>query len=263
MDSDEMYKLLERVCCAYQEGLSDVRARRYLAERGVNEETIDRFRIGYSPEPSNFILNKLRREFSLESLREVGVAGSGEQGEYETPVDFDRMHGRIVFPFMDLGCRVIGFSGRTFPTVDESGHVIQDSGKYINSPFTEVFSNRDFFYGLGQARESVRESGTLWAFEGQFDVLLAHQNGLRNSIGLVGTHLTRERICYLTEKFSETEIRACFDGDETGMKAALAAAEKADGLDNVKVFTIISGFDPADIFRIGGKLQANLHRVMW
>jgi len=177
----------------------------YLMDRGVKDESIRAFSLGYAPRDWHFLYNRLRAHGYSDSLiLQSGLATSGERGIYDTFRD------RIMFPISDIHGNVIAFGGRV---MDES------QPKYLNSPDTPLFKKGETLYGLNLAREWIRKNGYAIIVEGYFDVIACHQHGFNNAVAPLGTALTAGHLQKL-KRFSKRALLV-FDGDEAGRSAAM------------------------------------------
>lgn len=219
------------------------KAQKYLQERGVTEETMGRFQIGYAPMGWDTLQQYLRKKnFGVPEMLAAGVVGTGNAGRA-----FDRFRGRIIFPVTDLQGRVIAFGGRITPWT-ETGR----EGKYINSPETKLYSKRRTVYNLQQAKHSVRHGAPMVVVEGYMDVVLMTQAGFPGVVASSGTAFTGEQIEQL-RRFTDT-LHFAFDGDAAGWKAAQAATSTALGV-GMRVATVQfpAGQDPADVAKTSPK----------
>lgn len=213
------------------------KARRYLLERGYEEELLREFEVGYSPDEWEYLTGIVREgEHDLEDALELGLVGENDDGGY-----YDRFYDRVMFPIHNLGGRVIGFGGRRL-----SEDV--DAPKYFNSPESPVFRKREFLYGLPQARRAVRESGRCLLMEGYTDVLRCHQEGFEHAVATLGTALTEEHVTVL-KRYTE-EVVLVYDGDEAGIRAARRGGRVAlEGGLEASVVLLPAGRDPDDLLR--------------
>jgi len=219
-------------------------ARGYTADRGLSAETAERFRLGLAPEARGWLLGEARkRGFGRDLLEGAGlvVRPDGAPGEVR-----ERFRGRLIFPIRDERGRTIGFGGRILP---EAERLASSRGfrvaKYLNSPETLLFQKRRVLYAADLARSACRESGWIAVVEGYTDVLAAHQAGLRNVVGTLGTAFGDEH-ARLLRRLAD---RVClvFDGDAAGQTAAERALEifLSHELD-VRVLSLPAGLDPCD-----------------
>jgi DNA primase len=236
--------VLQAVQAHYQRRLAmpDARAARdYLAGRGLTEETIARFGLGWAGERGGLTADMARQGISLEQLTEAGLIRRDE----ETGRSFELFSHRVMFPIHDRRGVIISFGGR-----------ILGSGqpKYLNGPDTAVFSKRRNLYGLDLARERVRSGATLVVVEGYMDVIAAAQAKLSGAVAPLGTALTKEQLDELW-RVSPCPV-LCFDGDAAGAKAATRAMELALPMltpdRSLKFATLPAGEDPDSLVRKGG-----------
>lgn len=176
----------------------------YLKERGLSEETIGLFSLGYAMKDWHHLSNYMNgKGFSRDVILQSGIASSGEKGIYDTFRD------RVMFPICDVRGDVIAFGGR----------VMDDSQpKYLNSPDTPLFRKGETLYGLDRARDGIRNKGYAVIVEGYLDVLMSHQYGFDNTVAPLGTALTPGHLHKL-KRFTKKAVLV-FDGDEAGKAAA-------------------------------------------
>ena len=178
----------------------------YLTGRGLSEETIRKFGLGYSDKYSDDLYKYLKSQnYSDELLRESGLFNVDEsQGMY------DKFWNRVIFPIMDVNNRVIGFGGRVMG---------DGKPKYLNSPETRIFDKSRNLYGLNIARTTRKNY--LILCEGYMDVISMHQAGFTNAVASLGTALTSGHAS-LVKRYTQ-EVLLLYDSDEAGVKAALRA----------------------------------------
>ena len=187
-------------------------AREYLAARGLDDETIRRFRIGYAQDRWDGVLTHLHTEgIDARQAREAGLAKEGRSGSY------DLFRDRIVVPIMDTRERVIAFGGRTIPGTEAEGR----APKYVNSPETPIYKKKRVLFGLPQARVAAQKRKHLLVVEGYFDVLALHQAGFEQSVAVCGTALTADHVRSIRRLVQQ--VVALFDSDESGLRAAADA----------------------------------------
>jgi len=215
----------------------------YLRERGLSDETIDRFRLGFAPEGRAHLQTALKTQgFETNLLLEAGLIGKPDDGR--EPFDFFR--NRVMFPITDRRGRVIAFGGR-----------VMDDGKpkYLNSRDTPLFHKRENLYALDKARVAVgeRKAQALVA-EGYMDVIALHQAGYGGAVAPLGTALTEGQIAALWKIHPEPVV--CLDGDAAGQRAALKAAEVALPLLKpgyaLRFATLPPGEDPDSLIKRDG-----------
>lgn len=216
----------------------------YLHSRGLSDETIASWQVGYAlPEWRALSEALVARGHDEAVLVEAGLTKHPEREGEALKKPYDRFRGRIMFPIRDVSGRTVGFSGRTFADVDPSS-----SAKYINSPETPVFDKSRILYGLDRAKEGIRKYGFAILVEGQVDLLMAHQAKYVNTVALSGTGFT-EGHAALLKRYTENLVIA-FDGDRAGVSAAGRAAQIALRASlNVKLATMPPGEDPADVLK--------------
>ncbi len=204
----------------------------YLKERGLNQKTIDYFELGYSP--GNTLLKDYlySQGYNYDLIKKAGLL------DYQ---NFDKFHSRIIFPLRDEKGKLVGFSGRIFPTYLEGA-------KYINTPETLVFKKSQFLYGLYYSKDYILVEKKVILVEGQFDFLLSWQNNLKNIVAVSGSSLTEDHLRKL-KKYTNTIVLA-FDNDEAGFKASLRANLLAQQFEFNVLKLIYEGKDLADHFLV-------------
>jgi DNA primase len=217
-------------------------ARDYLLGRGLTEETINRFRLGWAGERGGLTAEMLRQGIEASQLEEAGLI----RREEETPRLFELFSNRVMFPISDRRGRMISFGGRTLGSTQP---------KYLNGPETAVFSKRRMLYGLDLARDAVRNGGVLLVVEGYMDVIAAAQAGFTGAVAPLGTALTNEQMEELWQ-VSPCPV-LCFDGDGAGARAAARAMDLALPMltpeRSLKFATLPVGEDPDSLLRKGGR----------
>jgi DNA primase len=213
------------------EGREAEAARRYLAGRGVTQESVAAFDVGFAPGYPDFLLRRMSRDFSPEILIEAGLAMKDARGGVR-----DRFRNRITFPIHDLSGNAVGFGARLLEG---------DGPKYLNSPETPVYRKGELLYNLHRAKGEVTRAGRAFVVEGYTDVIALHQAGIPTGVATCGTALGEGHFRLLS-RFSRTAV-LCFDADEAGARAA----ERAHGLFEqfgleVAVLILPAGKDPAD-----------------
>ncbi|MBM83041.1 MAG: DNA primase [Planctomycetaceae bacterium] len=211
-------------------------ARDYILGRGFSEEIINQFRIGYHPNDWEWLQNRAKGRFTPQQLLSVKLVGESERrpGYYDNFVD------RVLFPIRDAQGRPVAFGGRILP-----GNSNPNLAKYWNSPESAVFTKSKLLYGLDAARPSINKSKTAVVVEGYTDCIIAHQHGVRNVVGTLGTSLTETHVGNL-KRFANRVV-LIFDGDTAGRNAAGRAVPKflAQSLD-LRILTLPEELDPAD-----------------
>ncbi|MBI2012280.1 DNA primase [Candidatus Daviesbacteria bacterium] len=207
-------------------------AKEYLQKRGLKDETIKHFGLGYAPLNWESLTNFLKkRGFSEGEIISVGLGVPSKRGCY------DRFRGRVIFPLFDSRDKIIGFAGR-----------ILDKGepKYINTPQTAIFDKSKFLFGLNFSKGEIREKKEAILVEGEIDMILSYQAGVKNVAASKGTALTDDQIESL-KKYTDV-ISLCFDTDLAGDFAARRGIERADQAGfNIKVIKVEGAKDPAEL----------------
>jgi len=215
----------------------------YLRKRGMNPESIKKWRLGYSPESWHSLSDFLTsRGYKKEEIEKAGLAIKNEQGSF-----YDRFRGRIIFPVFDLNSQVVGFGGRVFKETSETQ---QETGskpaKYVNTPNTILYDKSKVLYGLDKAKVEIRKKDLAILVEGYVDTIMCHQAGFENTVATSGTALTPYQLAIL-KRYSE-KILTAFDMDVAGDWATKRGVDlaQARGFD-VKIITMPEDSDPADI----------------
>ncbi len=211
----------------------------YFKERGLNEETIRTFGLGYSPDSWDSLLNEAQKSgFSVEVLKLAGLLSENEQGRV-----YDRFRGRVMFPIHDITGRVVAFGARTLKR--------DDKPKYLNSPETLIYDKSQTLYGLFEAKSAIRKSENVYLTEGYLDVIASVQAGLVNTVASAGTSLTMSQIKAM-RKLSP-HITVLYDGDDAGIKAALRGMDLIlEGGMDAKVVLFPDGEDPDSYIKKNG-----------
>lgn len=213
----------------------------YLSSRGLADQTIEEFRLGYAPPAWDGLTRFLAgKKVDPTDAAQGGLLIKGERGYY------DRFRHRIVYPILDIQERVIGFGGRAIAADDQP--------KYLNSPETPLFSKTKALYGLNLARKKIASEDLALVVEGYMDVIAAHQAGFNNCVATLGTALTLEHTRVLS-RYTKKIVLA-YDADSAGMKAALrGAAMFMDAEFDVRIARLPKGDDPDSILRRGATAE--------
>ncbi len=217
---------------------------KYLKDRGITEESINRFNVGFAKDEWRSLYEYLKKEGYTESdLLSAGLIKKAQTDNNDSPKYYDTFRGRVMFPINDSAGRVIAFSGRILPTIDEG-----KTGKYINSPETELYNKSKILYGYDISKGGIKKFDFSVLVEGQIDVVMSHQAGYVNTVGVSGTALTRDQLTLLN-RLSKNIVMA-FDADRAGLASAGKGATLAlsMGMD-VKVARLPDGVDPADLIK--------------
>ncbi len=228
-------------------------AKKYLLSRGLTEETITDWRLGYASPEWRLLLENLKgkgySESDMEKVglikkaepKEGGISGQGisnQSGHAEVRY-YDRFRGRVIFPLFDPSGRVIGYSGRI---LDDNGK----EAKYLNSPDTPLFNKSEILYGYHKAKHDIRKRDYSLLVEGQMDLLMSHQSGFTNTVASSGTALTLDHLIKLNQISSNLMI--AYDADRAGLSASLRAWANALSLGmEVKIVSLPAGEDPASL----------------
>ena len=238
---ERLHELLARTAGFYARYLWETgearEARDYLLGRGLQEETLRAFRVGYAPDAWDRVLTASRRAgFTEEELLEAGLirrSAKSRAGAY----DFFRE--QIMFPAADARGRVHGFGARRM-------REDQRVAKYVNTPDGLLYHKREVLFGIDLARAEAAKRGRMILVEGYTDVLALHQSGIRNAVGIMGTSFTEEQLTELERVVKVLEL--CLDADSAGQDAVLRAARLAQGRKlELRVVVLPEGADPADL----------------
>ncbi len=214
-------------------------ARKYLEERGISDEIQKQFRIGFSPDSWDSLLNHLRQNTDDDKLIEQsGLVSVNEEKDRV----FDRFRGRIMFPVLDVNGNPVAFGARAMG---------DDQPKYLNSPETPAYVKGQHLYGLFQSKEAIRQKKFAILVEGYLDLIALYQFGITNVAASLGTAFTPEQ-SKLLNRFTK-RIVINYDGDSAGIKAARRAiAELLPNDFDIKVLVLPGGQDPDDFVRANG-----------
>ncbi|MDR3559103.1 MAG: DNA primase [Candidatus Pacebacteria bacterium] len=243
-------------------GPGKIKILNYLRERGIEDETIKEFRLGYAPKGWNNIMSfLLSRGFKVEEIAKTGLLVEKRDTQISNdkfPLDnkipnseskiknsgryYDRFRERIMFPIADYSGKVLGYSARVTPGSDES------QAKYVNTPETEVYHKGRVLYGLDKARASIKQEGFTLFVEGNMDVIAASQAGLKNTVAVSGTALTPEQV-HLAKRYAP-KMKMLFDMDAAGQMAAQKSLKIASAEDiETEIVSLPFGKDAADVAR--------------
>ena len=208
----------------------------YFKERGFTEETIQKFRLGFSPDEwTAFTDTALAKGYQLEFLEKTGLTiVNGDR-------KFDRFKGRVMFPIHSMSGRVLGFGGRIL-TNDKK------QAKYLNSPESEIYHKSKVLYGIFFAKQAIAKADNCYLVEGYTDVIQMHQKGIENVVASSGTALTQDQI-RLIHRLTPN-ITVLYDGDAAGLRASIRGVDLIleQGM-NVKVCSFPDGDDPDSFAR--------------
>jgi DNA primase len=247
-------------------------ARDYIVRRGITEKTTKEFRIGFAPDEWRSLYDHVRQKgYRDADIEKAGLAKRPDTGDAKpggTSVLqkslYDRFRDRIMFPIFDSSGRVIAFSGRI---LHDTAAVV--AAKYLNSPDTPLYNKSTVLYGIDKAKQTIRERGYTILVEGQMDLVLSHQVGIKNTVAVSGTALadtvtSRDQTVNnlgVVRRLSPNLILA-FDSDAAGRKAAMRSAEIALSLGmDVKIADLPEGRDPADMVLADPESWKNILRA--
>jgi DNA primase len=219
-------------------------ARVYLTERGLEEQTLRAFRVGYAPSAFDRMINASRRAgFSNREIYDAGMLQRAKGGGKL----YDRFRSRIMFPLADQRGRVLGFGARALR--DNQG------AKYINTAEGDIYHKGRQLFGADQARAPAARAGSVIVVEGYTDVLALHQAGLTNAVGLMGTALTEEQVGELARLVGGADGRVvlALDADASGQDAMVRGAQVAAKRKlELRVVALPAGADPAELIQREG-----------
>ncbi len=210
----------------------------YFKERGFRDDIIKKFQLGYSLEQRDAFSSEAQRAgYRSDYLLKTGLSAGGENN---SPL-IDRFRGRVIFPVHTLSGKVVAFGGRILKKAE-------NTGKYVNSPESEIYSKSRELYGIFFSKSAIVKADKCFLVEGYTDVLSMHQAGIENVVASSGTALTHGQI-RMIHRFSEN-ITVLYDGDAAGIKAALRGIDLLleDGM-NVRVVLLPEGEDPDSFAR--------------
>jgi DNA primase len=241
---ERLLELLSRTSAYYErylwESSEAKRAREYLSERGLGEEVLRQFRVGYAPSAWDRVLLASRRGgFSEQELYATGLA----QRSKENGRPYDRFRSRIMFPLADIRGRVLGFGARAMRE--------EQRPKYLNTSDNDVYHKGLHLYGADLARAQAARAGQVILCEGYTDTIALHQAGMRGAVGLMGTALTGEQVGELA-RMAQTVMLA-LDADSAGQEAMLRASSLAAKRKlELRVVPLPAGSDPAEMIQRDG-----------
>jgi DNA primase len=218
-------------------------ARDYLTKRGLTDDTIDRFQLGYAPAEWDFLYTTLKKQNVPEELLfQAGLTVRREKGSGF----YDRFRGRVMFPINDVNGVTVGFGARQLESVAAPGAT--EGAKYINTPQSLVYDKSRILYGLDRAKNRIKEEKQVIIVEGYMDVIASHQAGITNVVASSGTALTAEHV-RLLKRFTPNLVFA-FDMDEAGEGASRRGIDTALEQEvDVRLVVLPSGKDPDELIR--------------
>ena len=234
-DYSDAKRVLDTIETWYVKNLEkNPNAKEYLHTRGISQNSIEKFGIGYVGHSQSVIDFLNSTHLPLPKAIEAGVLNRAEDGRV-----YARLTNRVTFPIYSASGSIVGFGGRTMDN---------HPAKYINSPQTKLFNKSRLLYGYHQAKESIYKHKQLIVCEGYLDVIMLHQAGFDNAVATLGTALTSEHLPLLRK--GEPSIILAYDGDKAGVNAALKASMMLSSHNfDAKVVLFPDGQDPADMVK--------------
>ena len=238
-ERESMFALNEWACNHFHDNLSSTIDGKtigmaYFRSRGIRDDIIDKFRLGFALKTGDAMSNEaLRKGFKTEFLQKTGLAYQRDNGGLR-----DKFAGRVIFPWLGVSGKVIGFGGRVLDSRTKG--VVQ---KYVNSPDSDIYHKGNELYGIFQAKKAVAKEDHIYMVEGYTDVISMHQCGIENVVANSGTALSREQI-RLMKRFTNN-ITLLYDGDVAGIHAAIRGTDMLleQGM-RVKILLLPDGEDP-------------------
>lgn len=223
-------------------------ARRYLKRRGMSQELIDQFHIGFAPEQRILKQYFDNKKVDYQLLRQSGLFTTGQGDDQKLT---DRFVNRVMFPILNENGQPVAFSGRLLSTRGTN------LPKYLNSPDTATFDKRHLLFNYDQAKSAARKAGKLILFEGFMDVISAFGAGVKNGVASMGTSFTGEQVRLICATTSQLDI--CYDGDTPGQTAINRALKLVDEEANrplkLRVIQLPAGIDPDEYVQEYGGAQ--------
>ncbi len=234
-EKEKLRECLEAASIYYRKNLqSNAEVKTYLASRGVTEQEMTEFEIGFAPDSFNETYEHLLKMGF--SRKEIQMAGMAVQKELSNDRMYDRFRNRLMFPIHDIQGRIIGFGGRAMGN---------DDAKYLNSAETPLYRKSQVLFGIHQAREAIREKKRVVIVEGYFDVLACHRAGIKETVASCGTALTEDHV-RLLKRYADSVV-LCMDQDNAG-KQAMERAFMLCSKGELQVMSVVlREKDPADV----------------
>lgn len=218
-------------------------ARKYLTDRGITEDTMERFKLGYAPNAWDGLLSYLteKTRVSPATLEEAGLV----RHRAESSGHYDLFRNRLMIPICDSEGRVIAFGGRTMG---------DDQVKYLNSPETPIYHKGLHLFGFNLAKEAIKAKDAVIVVEGYFDAITPHQYGFTNTVATLGTALTEQQAKLLVRYTENKRVFLSFDADAAGARAVVSGGETltkiAEGIGiDLRVLQVPGGKDPDECLR--------------
>ena len=218
---------------AYIDSTSGKAGRDYLLKRGVKNESIDNFKLGFAPDAWSRLFESLKKhKADLEQAESIGLISRSKKKQFQF---YDRFRNRVIFPIFDKRGQVIAFGGRS---IDDT------NPKYINSSESQVFKKRNELYGIDSAYSHIKDLNRAIIVEGYLDVIGCHQEGIKNVVAPLGTALTESQLRALSYICSEVII--LFDADSAGINAAFRSLEVVRDINIIIRIAVLPEGDPFD-----------------
>ncbi|MBX4188179.1 MAG: DNA primase [Candidatus Doudnabacteria bacterium] len=215
----------------------------YLRGRGLTDQTIRNWQLGFSPDDFHYLEQFLAKSFPKPEIELAGLIIKRDNPRNSNDTHFDRFRGRVMFPIQNIHGQIVGFTGRILK--DQ-----KDAAKYVNTPETPIYNKSRELFGLYQAKNSIRKENRAILVEGNMDVIACHQAGFSQTVASSGTALTSLQLQTI-QRFTENIIFA-FDSDSAGAAATRRALEEALNLGfNVKIVDMKEAKDPDELIRKG------------
>ncbi len=213
----EMLKACEKAAKFYNLQLKTStdsnKARTYLENRGINDDIIQKFTLGWAPDKFDTLYKELSKEFKDEILEKAGLIIKANNGNW-----IDRFRNRLMIPIQNENGEYVAFGGRTLEKDAKTA-------KYINTSETLIYNKSKILYGLNSAKDSIKNEDAVIVMEGYFDVISAHASGIENAVGSCGTAMTAEHVKLLSRYTKSRRIFLSFDTDDAGIKATKRGSE--------------------------------------
>lgn len=251
-DKNKILEILELATKFYEtqlwKGMGKDKILNYLHERGLKNEAVKEFRLGYAPSGwRNLLTFLMGRGYKIEDIEKTGLLVKKENNNSTAANCYDRFRDRVMFPISDLMGKVAGFSARVAPGGDES------QAKYVNTPETIVYHKSKILYGMDRAKKEIKDKNEVVLVEGNMDVIASAQAGIKNVVAISGTALTPEQLEVL-KRYTQN-IKIFFDMDSAGQSATRKSAEIAFQKDlNVYIISTTEGKDAAEIVQKDSKI---------
>lgn len=258
-EKDQLYEICELATEFFSQELNNKSpVWDYLRKRGLQDETTSEWRLGYAPDSWDSLLIFLSSKGYKESeIEKAGLIIKVPASKFQAQRYHDRFRNRLMFPIFDINGRVVAFSGRIMSDIIISRTEKTDSGKYINSPETPLYSKSRILYGLDRAKNEIRKADKVILAEGQIDVILPWQDGVKNIVATSGTALTEEQLLIL--KRLTSNLILVFDMDEAGFRATKKGIDLAQGSGfNISVVSLPDGKDPAEFVKENPRVFSGL-----